>query len=69
MKLGANSELVSGPFPGQSCWMGSFFFFFFKKYSLLGGGWLVGGGGFFCFVLSVCYCGIFGILLSKFPEM
>lgn len=48
---------------------GKFFFFFFKKYSLLGGGWLVGGGGFFCFVLSVCYCGIFGILLSKFPEM
>lgn len=41
---------------------GNFFFFF--KYSLLGG-----GGGFFCFVLSVCYCGIFGILLSKFPEM
>lgn len=40
---------------------GNFFFFF--KYSLLGG-----GGGFF-FVLSVCYCGIFGILLSKFPEM
>lgn len=37
--------------------------FFFLKYSLLGG-----GGGFF-FVLSVCYCGIFGILLSKFPEM
>lgn len=36
--------------------------FLFFKYSLL--------MYFFCFVfLSVCYCGIFDILLSKFPEM